>query len=148
MFGFNRSNAEELTAEEARKVNERFNSFKNDEYSEDDMHKVLENEDTIMGKMSNKNLRGFVEDVKIFFSMLKDFFTKKYTEVPIGTVMAIAGSLLYVLLPVDVIPDFIPVVGYLDDDAILAACMALCGTDLLEKKTLFCLPFVLFLQIC
>lgn len=78
MFGFNRSNAEELTAEEARKVNERFNSFKNDEYSEDDMHKVFENEDTIMGKMNNKNLRGFVEDVKIFFSMLKDFFSKVY----------------------------------------------------------------------
>lgn len=108
------------------------------------MHKIFENEDTIMGKMNNKNLRGFVEDVKIFFSMLKDFFIKKYTEVPIGTVMAIAGSLLYVLLPVDVIPDFIPVVGYLDDDAILAACMVLCDTDLLEKETLFCLPFVLF----
>lgn len=134
MFGFNRSNAEELTAEEARKVNERFNSFKNDEYSEDDMHKVLENEDTIMGKMSNKNLRGFVEDVKIFFSMLKDFFTKKYTEVPIGTVMAIAGSLLYVLLPVDIIPDFIPVVGYLDDAAVLAACMAFVHSDVQSIK--------------
>ena len=108
MFGFSRSKAEELTEEEARRVNERFNSFKNDEYSENDMHKVFENEDTIMGKMNNKNLRGFVEDVKIFFSMLKDFFTKKYTDVPIGTVMAIAGSLLYVLLPVDVIPSFIP----------------------------------------
>ena len=134
MFGFDRSNAEELTEEEARRVNERFNSFKNDEYSEDDMHKVFENEDTIMGKMNNKNLRGFVEDVKIFFSMLKDFFTKKYTEVPIGTIMAIAGSLLYVLLPVDIIPDFIPVVGYLDDAAVLAACMGFVNKDIQKYK--------------
>ena len=134
MFGFNRSNAEELTEEEARKVNERFNSFKNDEYSEDDIHKVFENEDTIMGKMNNKNFRGFVEDVKIFFSMLKDFFTKKYIEVPIGTAMAIVGSLLYVLLPVDVIPDFIPVVGYLDDAAVLAACMAFVHSDIQRYK--------------
>ena len=134
MFGFSRSKAEELTEEEARRVNERFNSFKNDEYSENDMHKVFENEDTIMGKMNNKNLRGFVEDVKIFFSMLKDFFTKKYTDVPIGTVMAIAGSFLYVLLPVDVIPDFIPIVGYLDDAAVLAACMSSVRNDIKRYK--------------
>ena len=98
------------------------------------MHKVFENEDTIMGKMNNKNLLGFVEEVKIFFSMLKDFFSKKYTEVPIGTIMAMAGSLLYVLLPVDFIPDFIPVVGYLDDAAVLAACMTFVHSDVQRYK--------------
>ena len=51
--------------------------------------------------------------------MLKDFFTKKYTEVPVGTITAIAGSLLYVLSPIDIIPDFILGVGYIDDAAII-----------------------------
>lgn len=55
--------------------------------------------------------------------MLKDFFTRKYTEVPVGTIMAIAGSLLYVLSPIDIIPDFIPVVGFLDDAGVIAACI-------------------------
>ena len=84
--------------------------------------------------MNNESLSEFLEDVKIFLSMLKDFFTKKYTEVPIGTIMAIAGSLLYVLLPVDIIPDFIPVVGYVDDVAILATCMAFVHSDLQQYK--------------
>ncbi|MCR5400900.1 MAG: DUF1232 domain-containing protein [Treponema sp.] len=134
MFGFNRSNAEELSEKEARRVNEKFNSFKNKKYSEEDMHKVFDNEEKIMGKMNDKNLRDFVEDVKTFFSMLKDFFTKKYTEVPVGTIMAIAGSLLYVLLPADIIPDFIPVVGYLDDAAVLAACMGFVRGDVEKYK--------------
>ena len=98
------------------------------------MHKVFDNEETILNKMNDKNLKGFLDDVKLFFSMLKDFFTKKYTEVPVGTIMAIAGSLLYVLAPIDVIPDFIPVAGYLDDAGIIALCMKFVKNDLDKYK--------------
>ena len=86
MFGFNRAKTEVLTEEEARKVNEKFNSFKNKKYSEEDMNKVFDNEEKIMDKMDNSSLKDFIGDVKIFFSMLKDFFTKEYTEVPVGTI--------------------------------------------------------------
>lgn len=134
MFGFKRSNVEELSEEEKRKINEKFDSFKKKSYSEEDMNKVFDNEDKIMGKMGDKNLIGFIEDVKIFFLMLKDFFTRKYTEVPVGTIMAIAGSLLYVLSPIDVIPDFIPVAGYLDDAGVIAACMNFVKYDLDKYK--------------
>ena len=66
--------------------------------------------------------------------MLKDFFTRTYTEVPVGTIMAIVGSLLYVLWPFDLIPDFIPVAGYLDDAAVLGACLKAVKTDLERYK--------------
>ena len=52
--------------------------------------------------------------------MLGDVFTGKYKKVPVGTIAAIVGTLLYVLSPIDFIPDFMPVVGYLDDAAMLA----------------------------
>ena len=134
MFGFKRPNVEELSEEETKKVNEKFNSFKRKAYSEDDMKKVFDNEDKIMGKMNDMNLKGFIEEVKIFFLMLKDFFTRKYTEVPVGTIMAIAGSLLFVLSPIDIIPDFIPVVGFLDDAGVIAACMNFVKIDLENYK--------------
>ena len=35
----------------------------------------------------------------------------------------IGGGLLYFILPADLIPDFIPVVGYLDDLAVLTTIM-------------------------
>lgn len=134
MFGFKRPNVEELSEEETKKVNEKFNSFKRKAYSEDDMKKVFDNEDKIMGKMNDMNLKGFIEEVKIFFLMLKDFFTRKYTEVPVGTIMAIAGSLLYVLSPIDIIPDFIPVIGLLDDAGVIAACMNFVKLDIEKYK--------------
>ena len=81
-----------------------------------------------------KILKGFIEDVKLFFCMLKDYFTKQYTEVPVGTIMAITGSLLYVLSPIDVIPDFLPVVGMLDDAAVVTLCMNFVKVDLEKYK--------------
>ena len=131
---FRKHSKQELTEEEAKKVNEKFDSFKSREYSQSDMDKVFDNEDKIMGKMNNKALRDFVDDVKIFFCMLKDFFTRKYTEVPVGTIIAIVCTLLYVLSPVDIIPDFIPVAGYLDDAGILAACLKFVKVDVDKYK--------------
>ena len=66
--------------------------------------------------------------------MLKDFFTKKYPEVPVGTIIAIAGSLLYVLAPLDVVPDFIPLAGYLDDAGIISLCIKFVKDDLDKYK--------------
>lgn len=134
MFKFRRGNQEELSEKEAKKVNEKFNSFKDKKYSEDDMNKVFDNEENILNKMNDKNLRGFLDDVKLFFCMLKDFFTKKYTKVPIGTVVSIAASLLYVLAPLDLIPDFMPFVGYLDDAGIITLCIKGFKADLEEYK--------------
>lgn len=39
--------------------------------------------------------------------------------VPLPAKLAVVASILYVLLPVDLIPDFLPVVGFLDDLAVL-----------------------------
>ena len=52
--------------------------------------------------------------------MLGEVFTGKYKKVPVGTIAAIVGTLLYVLSPIDFIPDFMSVVGYLDNVAMLA----------------------------
>jgi uncharacterized membrane protein YkvA (DUF1232 family) len=40
--------------------------------------------------------------------MLRDVFTGIYKKVPVGTIAAIIGTLLYVLSPIDLIPDFLP----------------------------------------
>ena len=66
--------------------------------------------------------------------MLKDFATRKYTEVPIGTIIAIVGTLLYILNPIDIIPDFIPVAGYLDDASIIARCIKAIKVDIDKYK--------------
>jgi len=123
-----------LSERDEKRVNKKFDSFKDKEYSEDDIQKVFDNEREIMRKMDNSSLKEFIEDVKLFFCMLKDFFTKEYTDVPVGTIVAIVCALLYVLSPIDLIPDFLPVIGYLDDAGVVTLCVKSVKVDLEKYK--------------
>ena len=79
-------------------------------------------------------LRQYWEDVKTFFSMVKDYAGGAYREVPFGTIAAIVGALAYVLSPIDAIPDVLPIIGYLDDAAVLALCLKLVHGDVEDYR--------------
>lgn len=125
---------EELTPEQEKKVNEIFNSFQEKKYGKEDFQKLLSKEEKIKRKSKSSRLKKFATDICTYFEMLKDFFTGKYKEVPFGTIAAIIGSLLYVLLPIDLIPDFIPFVGLIDDAGIISLCINFTKYDLNKYK--------------
>ena len=54
----------------------------------------------------------------------------RYSETPWSVIAALVGALLYVLSPLDAIPDFIPALDFLDDAAVFAAGLAFSGKDL------------------
>ena len=107
-------------------INDKFNSFTS--YSEEDAEKVMKNKEKIEKIATNDTLHKYLNDIKLYFKMLGDTFSGKYKKLPIGTIAAIIGTLLYVLSPVDLIPDFIPGIGYLDDAAIVALCLICLST--------------------
>lgn len=113
-------------------INEKFNSFNS--YSEEDAEKVMKKEEKIEQIATNDTLHKYLNDIKLYFRMLGDTFTGKYKKLPVGTIAAIVGTLLYVLSPVDLIPDFIPGIGYLDDAAVLALCLNFTRFDVEEYK--------------
>ena len=101
---------------------------------EKEAQKVLENEDNIFKKiLESTDLKEFYEDVKIFFMMIKDFFSGR-CDIPIRTIAAISIALLYVLNPFDLIPDAIPVIGYIDDAFVLRLCIKFVKDDIEEYK--------------
>ena len=51
--------------------------------------------------------------------MVSDFANGSYREIPLETITAIVIAILYVVSPIDLIPDKIPVVGYVDDAAVV-----------------------------
>uniref|UniRef100_UPI003743FD52 YkvA family protein n=1 Tax=Salegentibacter tibetensis TaxID=2873600 RepID=UPI003743FD52 len=104
-----------------------------DDFEEEDINDVLEDEEAIKSKFENKGkLQRYLDDAKILFSLLKDYANGTYREVPFNVVAAIGGALIYVLSPIDLIPDFIPVIGYLDDAAVIAFCLNLIEKDLIS----------------
>src|SRR4051812_24572537 len=56
----------------------------------------------------------------VYYSLLF-FYTAKSPEVPKSSKMIIVGALSYLIFPVDLIPDFIPVVGLADDASVVVA---------------------------
>lgn len=97
----------------------------------DDMDNLFENEDVIHERLSNLNSLGKYSELgKIMLSMIKDIKNGEYPETPWFTIATIALCLLYLINPLDVIPDFIPGLGYIDDVAVFSICIAWIETDL------------------
>lgn len=124
----------EMTQDEEQKVNETIERIKKEEYSETDAEKVIKNESRIKKLFTMEALKKFAEYVPMMFSMVKDYKAKRYTEVPVKSIVAIIATLLYVLLPVDVIPDFVPALGFTDDAAVFAWCLKMVSSDLEKYK--------------
>lgn len=70
--------------------------------------------------------------VPVMVSLLKNYVKKEYTDIPIGTIIAIISALTYFVSPIDLVPDSIPVLGYFDDAAVVAACWKLVQSDVDE----------------
>jgi len=97
--------------------------------TEEDVSGVLEKEQAILDKVKGP-LAKFAQNIKLLFSVVKDYAQGNYKEIPWTSIAAIIGSLLYIFSPIDLIPDFIPVVGLLDDAAVLGLCLNSIGKDL------------------
>lgn len=66
--------------------------------------------------------------------MVKSYVKKEYTSIPVSSIIAIISALLYWLAPIDVIPDTIPGIGYIDDTSVIGFCLKLINNDLKKYK--------------
>lgn len=115
-----------------RKANEQLNS-EAEKVHNDDVGDLLSRQETIEDKVRNSGkLRRFSTDIRLMFSMLRDYWQGNYRNVPWKSIAAIAGALIYVLNPLDLIPDMLIGIGFLDDAGVVAACLALVESDLLR----------------
>ncbi len=69
-------------------------------------------------------------DLPLLLRLLKAWKHGSYRGLSVRTVASIAVSILYILSPVDAIPDFIPGIGLIDDAAILALLLHSLAQDL------------------
>jgi uncharacterized membrane protein YkvA (DUF1232 family) len=69
-------------------------------------------------------------DLPLLARLFKAWKDGSYRGLSVRTLASCAVALLYVLSPVDVIPDFIPGIGLIDDAAILALLLHSIAQDL------------------
>lgn len=67
----------------------------------------------------NKQLNTILSDIKILIELMKDWREGRYTELPKSTVIMVIISLIYLVSPIDIIPDFL-IGGFVDDAAVIA----------------------------
>ena len=105
---------------------------KAEEYARDP-EKAKKLVDEAMKKAKGKN-KGPLGEVWMYLTALirltRVYFNRQYTDIPWQTIVLAIAALIYFVSPFDLIPDFIPVAGYLDDVAVISFVVDSIKTDL------------------
>ena len=121
--------------EKAKKVDEGFVKKGASRMKEEDLKKVLDKADEIENKFeSHGPLKRLLEDFKLLMTLVNDYWHGKYREIPWWAISAVVFALLYVLSPIDVLPDVIPVIGYTDDALVVSLTLVLIEQELHKYK--------------
>ena len=107
------------------------NSYQSKVNAEDaNPEKVAEKKDDTLKKIANVSaLAGLLDNIRTAYDMVSDTVTGKYKGVSKSTLALLAGGLAYLGLPVDLVPDFIPVAGWMDDAAVLGWIFTRCADE-------------------
>lgn len=80
-------------------------------------------------KKKSGPLREVWEALMTFFRLLKAYAKKEYREIPWESIVLILATVIYFVMPIDLIPDFLPW-GYIDDSALIAWTMRSVALDI------------------
>ncbi|MGY5850041.1 YkvA family protein [Salegentibacter sp. F14] len=104
-------------------------------FSREKLKRLFEEKNSLFSKFLNiENLNEYYRDFVDLFTLLQDWYKGRYKDVPWLVISSVGGALLYVLSPIDLIPDFVPFVGYLDDAAVFAALLKYVRLDLQKYR--------------
>ena len=121
----------QMNENEQQRVNEPF-AHGTENFTPDDLKKVIDDGETAVTK-SGKLGKQF-ENFKLLWGLLKDYYNKKYPNAPWKLIAAIGFAVAYLISPLDVIPDFLPIVGFVDDASVFALVVAGFSSDIEDYK--------------
>ena len=80
---------------------------------------------------SNRDRLGEVwEDLQTLMRLLHAYITGRYRVVPWKTLVRIVAAVLYFVNPFDFIPDFLPVLGFIDDISVIGFAVVSVKSDI------------------
>ena len=86
-------------------------------------------------KLSNVGfLSRLFQDFRLLYSLIRDYWNGVYRDVSIFSILVFAIAIIYILSPIDIIPDFNLGIGQIDDAVVLFLCLNFLGKDLYEYR--------------
>ena len=121
-----------LSKEQEQKAEVQFHENIND---------VDENDIEYASKKGNKKIEEFGDnppgslaqvwgDLKLMIGLITDYTKGNYKSVPWKIMAAITAAVVYFVSPIDIVPDFIPFLGYFDDALVIKFALDLARNDL------------------
>ena len=93
-----------------------------------DLDDILKKADVV--KEKSQYLDDAMEDVKLLWELVKDYKAKKYTAIPWKFIASVVFAIVYLINPLDVVPDVIPVLGYVDDASVFGLVFSMFRSDI------------------
>ncbi|NEV93803.1 DUF1232 domain-containing protein [Psychroflexus sp. YR1-1] len=113
-----------------KKVDDNFVKAGIETVSNTDFETVFDKKDQLFAKINHPDWKKYKDKIILMFQFLKDVKRKKYKDTPWRTLAAMIFTVLYIINPLDLVPDFIPFVGYLDDLTVFGFVLKLINKDL------------------
>ncbi len=106
-----------------------------DEYINDG-EKAAELLDSARKKAGRKrsSLEKIWDKVQLLFSLLDDWIKGRYKVIPTKSIIMIIVAVVYFVFPLDILPDFIVGLGFIDDVAVLGFVIGQINKDLEEYR--------------
>ncbi len=100
--------------------------------SEKDVERVLERKKEFEEKLKGVpgRLTKMVNQLGLLFELIGAYWKGDYREIPWMSIATAVFAVIYFMWPFDLIPDFIPVLGLLDDAAVVALAIVSIQDDL------------------
>jgi len=103
--------------------------------SKADANKALKQQHKALNMVSSHSvLSGQMSNVRLFLSFLEDVITRRYTSCEWGTIALIIVGIFWLVSPLDLVPDFIPLAGLIDDVIALTLIASLTSSELNKYK--------------
>ena len=78
--------------------------------------------------------QGFYLRVCSLYEVVSDCWDGLYDDISRVSIAAIVLTLVYVVSPIDTLPDFVPLVGLLDDAAVVSLCLSAIRGEMVKHE--------------
>nr|MDH3083881.1 YkvA family protein [Bacillus subtilis] len=84
--------------------------------------------------LKRKNRKKCIQHITIFFQMLRDWRNGDYPRSQVKTLLLLTAAILYIVMPLDIIPDVILGLGFIDDANVLGLIWTLIKKELSQYE--------------